>query len=207
MLCSSAIYSLALSFSKFELFYILPVVFLMFLNKNYIFKILKKLLFLNLFIVILAIFLLYETNIYEALDLFLRVNFILFFNLLLYFSSNGFDIVRGFMILKFPKKFVSTLYFTVKLISELNKELKNIKISLKTRNFKPKTNIFTYKTYGNIFGILFLKTISKSDSLKECFVYRGFKDEIFLSYNNSYSKLDFILVFLLIFTLFLKVVL
>lgn len=206
-LFSALFFSLILSFSQIELFFIIPVVFLIFLNSKDILKILKKLLFLNFFIVVLSIFFYFETNCIEALKLFFKINLIILFNLLLFFSSNGFDIVKGFQILRFPKKFVSSLYFSVKLIFELNLELRDIKTYLKARNFKPKTDIFTYKTYGNIFGILFLKTITKSNSLKESFILRGFKDEIFLNYNNSFKIFDFILLTLLGFIFLLKVIL
>lgn len=206
-LLSAIIFSLLLSFSKFELFYIIPLVLLIFLNLKDILNILRKLLFLNFFIFFLAVFLYFETNLAEALNLFYKVNLIILFNLLLFYSSSGFDIVKAFMILKFPNKFNSTLYFTVKLIFELNNEFKNIKIALKSRNFKPKTDIFTYKTYGNIFGILFLKTIKKTEELKDSFILRGFKDEIFLNYENSFKILDAILIFLLVFVFFVKVVL
>ncbi|QEZ89119.1 energy-coupling factor transporter transmembrane component T family protein [Aliarcobacter cibarius] len=206
-LSSAFIFSLLLSFSNLEVFYIVPIIFLIFLNLDNIFIILKKLIFLNFFILFLSVFFYFETNFMEALNLFLKVNMIILFNLLLFFSSNGFDIVKGFMILRFPKKFVSSLYFSVKLIFELNLELKNIRTSLKARNFKAKTDIFTYKTYGNIFGILFLKTITKSEQLKENFLLRGFKNEIFLSYSNEIKKFDFILIFILNFIFLLKVVL
>ncbi|OCL88178.1 energy-coupling factor transporter transmembrane component T [Arcobacter porcinus] len=206
-LLSAVGFSLILSFSKFELFFILPIIFLIYLNYKNIINILKKLIFLNIFIVVLALFLYFESNINEALELFFKVNFILLFNLLLFYSSSGFDIVKAFMILRFPKKINSILYFTVKFIFDLNLELKSIKESLKARNFKARTDIFTYKTYGNIFGILFIKTIKNSESLKDTFKIRAFKDEIFLNYENSFKILDFILVVLLIIILLVKVVL
>jgi len=206
-LLSALIFSFILSFASFKIFFIIPVVFLLFLNINRVKQVFKKLIVLNLFIVILALFLYFETNFIEALNLFIRVNLIILFNLLLFIASNGFDIVKGFLILKFPKKFTSSLYFTVKMIFELNLELKNIKTSLKARNFKPKTDIFTYKTYGNIFGLLFLKTITKSNILKDSLLLRGFKNEIFLNYDNSLKLSDYILISLFVLILFLKVIL
>lgn len=206
-LLSAVGFSLILSFSKFELFYTIPVIFLIYLNYKNILNILRKLLFLNFFIVILALFLYFETDINEAFNLYLKVNCILLFNLLLFYSSNGFDIVKAFMILQFPKKFNSTLFFTVKSIFDLSRDIKEIKSSLKARDFKPKMDIFTYKTYGNIFGILFIKSMKKTESLNDTFIARGFKDEIFLNYENSFKIVDFIVIFLLIFIFFIKVVL
>ncbi len=137
-LLSAIVFSLLLSFSNLEIIFFIPVIFLIFLNLKYILKILKKLLLLNFFIVFLVLFFYFETDFNQAINLFFKINLIILFNLLLFSSSNGFDIVKGFMILRFPQKFISALYFTVKLIFELNLELKNIKLSLKARNFKPK---------------------------------------------------------------------
>ena len=44
-------------------------------------------------------------------------------------------------------------------------------------------------------------------NLKENFLLRGFKNEIFLSYSNEIKKFDFILIFILNFIFLLKVVL
>ena len=55
------------------------------------------------------------------------------------------------MILRFPQKFISALYFTVKLIFELNLELKNIKLSLKARNFKPKNRYIYFIKHMEIY--------------------------------------------------------
>ncbi|MFY9079481.1 energy-coupling factor transporter transmembrane component T [Aliarcobacter cryaerophilus] len=204
-LLSAIVFSLLLSFSNLEIIFFIPVIFLIFLNLKYILKILKKLLLLNFFIVFLVLFFYFETDFNQAINLFFKINLIILFNLLLFSSSNGFDIVKGFMILRFPQKFISALYFTVKLIFELNLELKNIKLSLKVRNFKPKTDIFTYKTYGNIFGILFLKMILKSNSLKETLLLRGFKNQIFLNYDSKIYLYDIVLLFLIFFIFVLKV--
>ncbi|RBQ26246.1 energy-coupling factor transporter transmembrane component T [Arcobacter sp. CECT 9188] len=199
------LYSLLLSFSNVEIYFLIPIIFLFFINFNNLFKILKKLFFLNIFIVVLSLFLYIETNFYEAINLFIRVNLIILFNLLLFFNSKGFDIIRGFYILKFPNKFVSTLYFTIKMIFELSLDIQNIKNSLITRNFKAKTNMFTYKTFGNIFGLLFVKSISRAMNLKSTFELRHFKGDIFLSDDFIVCKYDIILIFFISITLILKV--
>ncbi|WP_034255389.1 energy-coupling factor transporter transmembrane component T [Aliarcobacter lanthieri] len=198
------LYSLLLSFSNVEIYFLIPIVFLFIINFNNLFKILKKLFFLNIFIFVLSLFLYIESNFYEAINLFVRVNLIILFNLLLFSNSNGFDIVRGFYILKFPNKFVSTLYFTIKMIFELSLDIQNIRNSLITRNFKAKTNMFTYKTFGNIFGLLFVKSISRAMNLKSTFELRYFQGDIFLSDDFIVCKYDIILIFFISITLILK---
>jgi len=199
------VFSLTVSFSNFYIFFLLPIVFLLVINFNNIFKILKKLLFLNLFIFTIFIFVWIQADFFEAMNIYLRTNIIIFFNLMIFFNSKGLDIVRGFSILRFPNRFVSAFYFTWKMIIELQNEFKNIKTTLITRSFHNKTNLFIYQTYGNILGLLFIKAIQKSQNLKDSFLLRGFDGEIYLNNKFSFSIIDFCLIVLVSFTVILRI--
>ena len=199
------IFTLVVSFSDFNIYFLLPIIFLVAVNFSNSLEVLKKLLFLNLFIFTIFIFVWFQADFYEAINIYLRTNIIIFFNLLLFFDSKGLDIIRGFFLLKFPKRFISAFYFTWKMIIELQNEFKNIKISLVSRNFSNKTSLFTYQTYGNILGLLFIKSMQKAQNLKDSFDLRGFNGEIYLNSDFSLSKYDCILLFITIFTLILKV--
>ncbi|MCT7560644.1 energy-coupling factor transporter transmembrane component T [Aliarcobacter butzleri] len=199
------IFTLSASFSDFNIYFLLPIIFLVAVNFSNSLEVLKKLLFLNLFIFTIFIFVWFQADFYEAINIYLRTNIIIFFNLLLFFDSKGLDIIRGFFLLKFPKRFISAFYFTWKMIIELQNEFKNIKISLVSRNFSNKTSLFTYQTYGNILGLLFIKSMQKAQNLKDSFDLRGFNGEIYLNSDFSLSKYDYILLFITIFTLILKV--
>ncbi len=199
------IFTLSASFSNFNIYFLLPIIFLVAVNFSNSLEVLKKLLFLNLFIFTIFIFVWFQADFYEAINIYLRTNIIIFFNLLLFFDSKGLDIIRGFFLLKFPKRFISAFYFTWKMIIELQNEFKNIKISLVSRNFSNKTSLFTYQTYGNILGLLFIKSMQKAQNLKDSFDLRGFNGEIYLNSDFSLSKFDYVLLFITIFTLILKV--
>lgn len=204
LLCA-LIFSLSLSFSNFFISFLLPIIFLIIVNFQNIFKILKKLLFLNLFIFSIFIFVWIQADFQEAINIYLRTNAIIFFNLMLFFNSKGLDIIRGFSLLKFPSRFISAFYFTWKMIIELQNEFKNIKTTLVTRSFHDKTNLFIYQTYGNILGLLFIKSIQKSESLKNSFELRGFDGKIYLNNNSSFSKYDFYLIFTVLIAVILRI--
>lgn len=198
-------YSLLVSFSIFEIYFLIPIIYLLILNKRDISKILKKLLFLNLFIFILFLTLLYSSSLQEALNIYIRANAIILFNLCLFFSSKAYDIVRALSILKFPDSLVSSTYFTIKMIEFLSKDFILIKNSLKTRGFKANTSFFAYETFGNIIGLLFVKAIRKSYALKQTFLYRGFKGQIYLNDDFSFNKKDFFLISVTFLTILIKV--
>ena len=198
-------YSLLVSFSQFEIYFILPLFFILFIQKKYILKILIKLLFLNLFIFVLFLFLLFSSSFEDAINLYIRANVIILFNISLFFTSKGYDIVRGLSILNFPNKFVSSTYFTLKMIEFLTNDIRKVKGTLVSRGFKANSSIFTYQTFGNILGMLFVKSIRKADSLKDTFQSRGFSGSIYLNDEFKIKKIDFILTSLVCIIIIIKV--
>lgn len=198
LLISAFIYSIFISFNSIEVLYILPIVFAIYCEYKNILEILKKLIFLNLFIVMIFIVLLMQSSLEEALNIYIRTNMIILFNLLLFSHSSGYDIIRALNELRFPTKFVSSVYFTLKMIQILSDELKSIKQTLRARGFKASSSMFAYETYGNIFGHMFVKSIKKADALQDSFTLRGFHGRIYLINNTKLSIYDFILIFLVL---------
>lgn len=207
LLISAFIYSIFISFSDIEIIYLIPILYMMICEYKNLVKSIKKLIFLNLFIVMIFIILTLQGDINEALNIYLRTNMIIFFNLLLYSSSNGFDIVRALNELHFPKHLVSSMYFTLKMIQTLNNEFKQIKTTLRARGFHATTTLFTYETYGNIFGQIFVNSIQRSIALNNSFKLRGFQGSIYLMNQNKISFYDVVLVASIFLIIILKVAL
>lgn len=201
------IYSLLVSFSNIEIYYLLPLLFAYLPQVKNTLRLIKNLFFINLFIFTLFLMLLLQDTVQNALNIYIRTNFIIVFNLLLFSNSKGYDIARGMYALNFPNKFVSLVFFMVKMINSLEKDFNEIKTTLKLRNFTAKTNIFTYKTIANVLGVLFLKSFKRSINLKQTFVLRGFTNKIYLNYDKKMNNLDYFLILSLITTIFLKVLL
>lgn len=199
-------YSLLLSFTYFEFYYILPTLFLLFTQRAVVKEVFKKALFLNLFIIVLVVVLLFEGESKEAINLFIRTNMIILFNLFIFYHSKGYDIVRGLSILKFPRSVVSSTYFTIKMIETLNSDIKNIKTTLNARGFRANTSLFTYQTFGNLLGLLLVKSIRKSQALKNSFTLRGFSGDIYLNEDYKISRRDYTLLLFVSSIFFIKVV-
>ena len=186
-LINAFFYSLVVAFLPFEYIFIAPLILILANEKEYIFRIFKKLFFLNSFIIILVIFV-YFQNSKEGIELFIRTNMILLFNISIFYKSKGYDIVRGLDSLNFSSKIVSIFYFTLSLIDYLMIDFKKTKDSLKARGFVANTSMFTYQTYGNIFAMIFIKAIKKSEDMKCSMNSRGFENRIY--FLNS-SKIGF----------------
>lgn len=195
---SAIFYSVFISFSNIELLYFAPLIYVLFSEFENILQILKRVLFLNLFILMIFLVLLFQTSFQEALNIYLRTNMIIAFNIVIFFKSNGYDIVRALNDLNFPKKAVSSIYFTLKMIQILSNELRIIKQTLKLRGFKASTSVFAYETYGNLFGHIFVKSIKKAQALEQTFSLRGFHGRIYLINKVKISYYDLILIFLVV---------
>jgi len=196
ILICAFLYSIFISFNQVELLYFLPIVFVAFCEYKSLISIIKKLIFLNLFILMIFVVLLIQSSFEEAINIYIRTNMIVLFNLLLFSQSSGYDIVRALNELRFPKKVVSSVYFTLKMIQTLNDEFKKIKMTLRARGFRANSSMFTYETYGNLFGHIFVKSIIKANALQDSFKLRGFGGRIYLINNSKLSYYDVILIFL-----------
>ena len=207
LLVCAFIYSIFISFNQVEILFTIPIIFVMICEYKILARILKKLLFLNLFIAMIFVVLYLQGNIEEAINVYLRTNMIILFNLLLFSHSNGFDIVRALNELRFPKQFVSSVYFTLKMIQTLNEEFRRIKHTLRARGFHAGTSMFVYETYGNMFGHIFVQSIRKSNALRDSFELRGFHGRIYLINNSKLGIYDVVLLFVVNLIVVSKVIL
>lgn len=178
------LYSIIVAFSSLQFIFLIPLFIVLYLEKENFFQIIKKLFFLNFFIVILVVFV-YFQNKNSAIELFFRTNLILLFNLAIFYKSKGYDIVRALDTLRFPSKIVSVFYFTLSLIEYLMMDFKKTKDSLKSRGFNGNISIFSYQIYGNIFAMIFIKALKKSEDMKYSMNARGFEDRIYFLNSQS----------------------
>lgn len=185
------VYSFLVAFTHLEYYYALPVLLMLFIERKHFPKIIKKVVLLNFFIVFLALFVAFE-NTTMALELFLRINCILLFTTALFFKSKGYDIIRGLNTLKVSPLFITIFYFSLNMIEFLSNEVKNQKETLKVRGFKANTSLYAYQTFGNIFALMFIKALKKSQELQYSMQSRGFNGKIYLLTSNTIARNDMV---------------
>lgn len=189
------LYATILSFST-TLFFVmaLPIIAEIWRNFKYIKPILTNLFFLNIFLFTLAISVWLMGEKHLALLIYVRSNFSIFFALLLFYNKSAFDIALGLQELKFPNKLVSLFFFVAKFIYSLKETLATFKKTLHVRGFSPKTSLFTYKSYANFVGMLFINALQEAKSLQNLMILRGFHGRLYtLQQARSMSKYELIL--------------
>jgi len=205
-LISTLLYSFGLSF--FDTIYIsmfAPSIFLLVLQKDAILATLKRLLLLNVFIAMVSASALLNQDYELALLLFLRSNALLLFALLLFYNKNLFDIASGMQTLRVSDKLTSIFFFVAKFVIIIKEEFAITKKVMKVRNFRAKTNLFSYKIYANIIGMMIVKCFDKAGKLKDTMILRNFKGTIYQSKSEKFSILDWIILSIVVLSLSLHV--
>lgn len=194
----ASIYSVFISFQ--EHLYIpmlLPLLYSGLFVKDSWPKILKRLIWLNSFIALIAITLIWQDQTSVALLLFLRSNLILLFVLILFYDKDEFSIAMSMHQLGFPHKLTTIVFFTAKFIFLIKHEFVHFRKTLHVRGFIPKTNLLSYQTMAGFVGILVIKALKRSQELQKALYLRGFKREIYsLTSYASLTLLDIVTIFL-----------
>lgn len=194
------LYSTTIAFRE-SLNYIdlIPLIMIFFVKSLPLRQMLRKILFLNIFIIFLCTtIIIFYNDMHRALLIFSRSNMIILMSTMLFGGQTAIYCYFGFKSLKFPHKFTVLMFFTIKYIEALSKEYVVIKNSLKLRGFKLKTDIFTYKTLAYMFGMLFLRSMQRAKSTNDAMVLRGFSGELFSINESRMNRMDYILLITLL---------
>lgn len=205
-LVSTLIYSFGLSF--FDTIYLsmfAPSLFLILLQKSAFVPTLKRLLFLNIFIVLVSASAFFNSQHELALLIFLRSNALILFTLLIFWGKDLFNIASAMQTLKIPDKLSAIFFFVAKFIVLIRKEFEITKKVMKTRNFHSKSNVFTYKIYANVIGVMIVKCFDKAEKLKQTMILRNFQGKIYQSSGEKFSLLDLVIFFLVVFSISVRI--
>lgn len=202
LLLAAFVYSVFVGISEhIYLSFFLPILLLLFLN--FTFKILKTLVFLNLFVILSVLSIIIAKNYELAQIIFLRANLILLFNLLLFANFDSKLIARSLLNLKMGDKTASLAYFTLKFIGIFKLELRLLFKRLKARGLRHKTNIFTYKTYANLIAMLVIIAIKRQQNMEKTLLARGYQGRILWTKKAEFLPKDiFICVFAILCIIF-----
>lgn len=191
--------------SEIYLTFFAPLFVLLVLNFKILPHIIFKFLLLNIFVIaIVASFYLFENEKMARL-VFFRSELIIIFSLLSLSKFDIFAICSALTTLKISKNFIFLIFFCVKFIISLKNEFFRIKKTLKARNFKAKTDMFSLKIYANLVSILFIFAINQSEKLQKTLKARNFNENFSFPKSKFYGlNLAEILLIISLFSMFVK---
>jgi cobalt/nickel transport system permease protein len=76
--------------------------------------------------------------------------------------------------LRLPDKMVHLLLITYRYLFVIEQEYQRLVRAMKIRNFHPKTNLHSYRTYAYLVGMLFVRASERARRVHSAMVCRGF---------------------------------
>ena len=198
-LISVALFGVSVALKQhLSFFLLLPLIYAGWVYRIHWKAVVKKLLFLNTLVAIVAVTLVLQHEYALAWLMVARANLILTFALLLFSDKDEFSVAIAMHELHFPAKLTSLLFFTAKSIFLIRHEFVRFKNTLRVRGFHPKTNLLTYQTLAGFVGILVIKAIERSYALQKAMTLRGFNGHMYsLTSTLTWGRCDTMLLVIL----------
>lgn len=185
-------------------------------------KLLNRLGVVNIFILLLWLFLPFSYPGHEifrisqlsatregfllALSITLKANAIVLATIAVLGTSEVFSLAHALVHLKVPNKLVYLFFFFYRYVSVLHEEYTTLKRAISIRAFRAKSNMHTYKTYAYLVGMLLVRSYDHSQRIYNAMLCRGFTGKFPIITHFHMHVRDYIFgVFMVIITLFMGV--
>ncbi len=94
--------------------------------------------------------------------------------------------------LRVPPKMVHLLLLTYRYIFVLEQEYQRLSRAARLRNFRPGTNLHTYRTYAYLVGMLFVRASARADRVYRAMRCRGFQGKFYCLQEFSIRRRDWV---------------
>jgi len=81
--------------------------------------------------------------------------------------------------LQLPDKMVHLLMITYRYLFVIEQEYQRLVRAMKIRNFQPRTNLHSYRTYAYLVGMLFVRASERARRVHSAMICRGFKGRFY----------------------------
>ncbi|MCM8804746.1 MAG: cobalt ECF transporter T component CbiQ [Candidatus Omnitrophica bacterium] len=210
ILCSFT-YSILVALEKnieiFKYYLILPVVLVFFISDFK--KFFKSFISVNIFIFLCWLFLPFSIGgkvlfnflkfkvtyqgIRYAFLITIKANLIFITNFVLIFSTHPIRVIHALHHLYLPKKLVNIFFLSTRYIPVIENEKNRLQKAMRVRCFVPKNDIHTYRTIGNLLGLIILKSYERSERIYKAMILRSFSGIFWTYYHFKWSKKDTII--------------
>jgi cobalt/nickel transport system permease protein len=109
----------------------------------------------------------------------LKCNAILSALMALAATMSVFDTAKALKRLYVPEKLVYFIFFTYRYIHVIEAEYRRLMRAAKTRGFRPRTNMHTYRTIANLVGMTFVKSHERAERVRAAMRCRGFNGRFY----------------------------
>ena len=172
--------------------------------------VLLRLLFANLFIFLLWIFIpftmkgeilvplgpltLSREGLFFCFLLTIKSNAIIIILIALTATMPVFTLGRAMSSFRVPAKIVNLFIFSYRYIHAILLEYKRLKEAMDMRGFRPKTNMHSYRSYAYLVGMLIVKSHDRAERVHSAMLCRGFQGRFFDLTEFSLKGTDLIFI-------------
>jgi len=104
--------------------------------------------------------------------------------------------------LHLPDKLVYLILITYRYIFVIEQEYQRLMRAARIRNFRPGTNLHTYRTYAYLLGMLFVRSADRAKRVHQAMVCRGFSGKFYSLQENSKGYRNWVFALLMSLSLF-----
>jgi len=89
-----------------------------------------------------------------------------------------------------PHKLVHLLLLTVRQLHLLHQELLRLRQAMRARAFVPRSDLHTWRSYGNLVGMMLVRSLDRSNRILAAMRCRGFHGRLYLLASTSWRPPD-----------------
>jgi cobalt/nickel transport system permease protein len=82
--------------------------------------------------------------------------------------------------MRLPEKLAQLLVFTVRYVGVAAQEMQRLRRAMKARGFVSRCNRHTFRSYGNLIGMMLVRSFDRSDRIMAAMKCRGFKGRFYV---------------------------
>ena len=92
--------------------------------------------------------------------------------------------------LRLSPRLCMLLLFSYRYLTVIHQEYQRLYRAATLRAFSPATNLHTYKTFGNLLGMLLVKSWNRAERVQQAMVLRGFSGRFYPLYGEAGNRSD-----------------
>jgi len=109
-----------------------------------------------------------------ALSITLKTNAIVLATIAAFGTTGAMNLAHALVHMHAPQKLVHLFFFFYRYVSVLHEEYTRLRAAMRVRGFRPGMNTHTYRTLGNLIGMLLVRSHDRSVRIYEAMLVRGF---------------------------------
>lgn len=129
----------------------------------------------------------------QALRIALRANAVILMLMALVGSMEPARLGQALHALHVPARLVQLLMFTTRYIEVLRAEYLRLRVSMKCRGFRPRTNLHTYRSFGYLMGMMLVRALERSERILAAMKCRGFDGRLRLLERPAMDRADYLM--------------